>query len=98
MIRYKFNVLDAIKKRGITTYEIRTKKILSESTVAKLRNNDTTITVANIDTICKLLDCQPGDLLEYYEPETNKKSETTQDDDGELTAIDDEEYKKFLYS
>lgn len=63
---YKFNVLSALIEKGYTTYKIRKEKLLSESTVQKLRNEEP-ISWENIATICRLLDCQPGDIMEYVE-------------------------------
>lgn len=65
-IVYKFDVLDALKKNGYTTYRLRAEKIMSESTMQKLRKNDM-VAISNIEIICKLLSCQPGDVLEYVE-------------------------------
>lgn len=64
-IQYKINILDELKHKGFTTYRIRKEKILSEGTLQKFRNNDTAVTLGNIETICKLLDCQPSDIMEY---------------------------------
>ena len=61
---YKMNVLDALKAVGITTYKIRKEKLLSESTVQKLRNSEP-VSWENIEALCRLLNCQPGDILEY---------------------------------
>lgn len=69
-IKYKLNILDELKKAGYSTYRIRKEKLLSESTVQKFRNNEA-VSWDNIATICKLLNCQPGDILEY-ESDTNK--------------------------
>ncbi len=66
MVKYKFDVLEALKAKGYTTYKLRTAKLLSESTVQKLRRGEI-VAIANIDTICQLLNCQPGDILEYEE-------------------------------
>ncbi|MGN0576218.1 MAG: helix-turn-helix domain-containing protein [Ruminococcus sp.] len=65
-IKYKINVLDELKKAGYSTYKIRKEKLLSESTVQKFRNNES-VSWDNIATICKLLHCQPGDIMEYEE-------------------------------
>lgn len=65
-LKYKIDVLAALKEAGYTTYKIRQKKLLSESTVQKLRNNQP-IAWENIETICKLLNCQPGEIMEYQE-------------------------------
>ncbi len=62
-IRYKIDVLEALKKRGYSTYRIRTEKLLSESTVQKLRKREP-ISWENIESLCHLLSCQPGDILE----------------------------------
>ena len=69
-IQYKINILDELKNKGFTTYRIRKEKILSEGTLQKFRNNDTTVTLGNIETICKLLDCQPSDIMEYIPDES----------------------------
>lgn len=69
-IQYKINILDELKNKGFTTYRIRKEKILSEGTLQKFRNNDTTITLGNIETVCKLLDCQPSDIMEYIPDES----------------------------
>lgn len=71
-IKYKIDILAALKDAGYTTYRIRQEKLLSESTVQKLRKG-APLAWENIATICKLLHCQPGDLMEYVdEPEEVK--------------------------
>lgn len=61
---YKIDVLQALKDKGYTTYKLRQEKLLSESTLQKLRTNKG-IAWENIETLCKLLNCQPADLIEY---------------------------------
>jgi putative transcriptional regulator len=63
-LQYKINVLDALKEKGFTTYSLRKEKLLSESTIQKLRVGEG-VAWDNIETLCKLLDCDVGDLLEY---------------------------------
>ncbi len=67
-IRYKLDVLAALKERGFTTYKIRKEKLLSESTVQKLRKREP-LAWENIETLCRLLQCQPGDIVEYVPDE-----------------------------
>lgn len=55
------NLMDA---QGLTTYKIRKEKIISESTLQKIRENKA-ITTDSIASLCKALNCQPGDLMEY---------------------------------
>jgi len=65
-LAYKIDVLAQLKAVGYSTYRIRNEKILSESTVQKLRSGQS-IGWDNIEIICRLLRCQPGDILEYIE-------------------------------
>lgn len=67
-IKYKFNVLAALKEKGYTTSRIRKEKILSESTLQKFRTGEM-VSSDNIATLCKLLECQPGDIMEYVKEE-----------------------------
>lgn len=67
-IEYKIDVLAKLKEAGYSTYKIRKEKLLSESTVQKLRNCEP-LAWENISTLCRLLGCQPGDILEYVEDE-----------------------------
>ena len=63
-IVYKLDILEALKSKGYNTNRLRKEKLLSESVIQGLRENRY-ITLPNISTICSLLECQPGDLLEY---------------------------------
>ena len=67
-IKYKINVLDALKKAGYSTYRLRKEKILAESTMQKFRDGEI-VTADNLALVCSLLDCQPGDILEYVQDE-----------------------------
>ena len=67
-LRFKVDVLAALKEKGITTYQIRKEKLLSESTVQKLRAG-IGVSWENLETLCRLLDCQPYDLIEYVKKE-----------------------------
>ena len=53
-----------MKMDGLTSYRIRKEKIISESTLQRIRK-DGIITTEAIATLCDVLDCQPGDILEY---------------------------------
>ena len=71
MIQYKIDVMKTLKEKGFTSTQMRINKILSESTMSKLRNKDASITMKNLDVICKLLNCQPNDIIEYVPDEEN---------------------------
>ena len=67
-IRYKFDVLAALRAVGYTSYRIRREKLLAESTLQKFREGKP-VSTDNIGTLCKMLGCQPGDILEYRKEE-----------------------------
>lgn len=67
-IVYSKDILSELKHAGYTTYKLRTDKILSESTIQKLRRGDL-VSLENISIVCRLLCCQPGDLLNYVPDE-----------------------------
>lgn len=64
MIRYKLNILEAMRERGYTSYRVRRDKILGENTMQKIRTGNTSINLETLDILCGLLECQPGDLIE----------------------------------
>ncbi len=63
---YKTDIMNALKDKGFTSYKLRHDKLLSESTLQKLRNQEP-LAWKNLETLCKLLECQPADLIEYVE-------------------------------
>ena len=63
-IRYKIDILAALKDKGYNTNRIRKEKLLSEGTLQRLRDNEL-VNLATLGRICELLDCQPSDLVEY---------------------------------
>lgn len=64
MIVYTIDILDALKKRGYNTNRIRLENILSQSTLQKIRTGKY-ISIESLDTLCSLLQCQPGDIIAY---------------------------------
>ena len=68
MIKYKINVLDALKEAGYNTSVIRNKKLLGEKTLQYIRDGKM-IGITSIDTVCSLLQCQPGDIIEWVPDE-----------------------------
>lgn len=70
MIKYKIDILEALKEAGYSTYTLgKVDKVLPWSTIQKLRAGNTKITLETLNVVCNLLHCQPGDLLEFI-PDT----------------------------
>lgn len=71
MIRFKIDVLEALKSKGYTTTKIRNEKIFSEATLTNIRNNKP-VTTTTLNTICEILKKQPGFILEWVPDEESK--------------------------
>ena len=65
-IQYKVDILVELKKRGYSSTRIREEKLIGQSYLQQLRHGEL-VSWKTLDTICALLECQPGDLIEYVE-------------------------------
>lgn len=65
-VQYKMDVLAALKEAGYNTTRIRKEKLIGESMLQKIRRGEM-VSWSVFETICHLLNCQPGDLIEYVE-------------------------------
>ena len=57
-------MLEKLKEKDISSYTIRKNKIIGQETYKKIKSGGH-IDTRTLNAMCKLLDCQPGDLLEY---------------------------------
>lgn len=63
-IIYKIDVLKSLKEKGYNTSRLRKDKLLGEATIQKIREGQL-VSWANIDTICALLECDVGEVVEH---------------------------------
>ena len=56
--------MESLKNKGYTSYKLRKNKIFGEATMTKFRKKEY-INFDNLNILCNLLDCQPGDIIEY---------------------------------
>lgn len=73
-IVYKVDILAELKNKGITSYKMRKDKIMGERTMQQLRDKQL-VSWDTLTKICEMLDCQPGDLMEYV-PDTAADADT----------------------
>lgn len=72
MLRYKIDVMAAIKAAGYTTTQIKKGNYIDEETLIgenalnKIRHGKI-IGIKSLDQLCTMLHCQPGDLIEWVE-------------------------------
>ena len=65
-IRYKVDIMAKLKEEGYSSTKIREEKLIWQSYLQQLRHGEL-VSWKTLDTICSLLNCQPGDLLEYIQ-------------------------------
>ena len=63
-MRYKVDVIAVLKEAGYNTNRIRKEKIMGEAMLQKIRDGQM-VSWAALEKLCSLLDCQPGDLIEF---------------------------------
>jgi putative transcriptional regulator len=62
-------------KRKIGLMELAEKINITPANLSILKNNKAkAIRLSTLDEICKALDCQPGDILEYKEDEDGEEN------------------------
>lgn len=67
-ISYK-KLFDLLEQNGWTTYKIRKEKLIGQGTLTALKNGTGGLDSKTISRLCKTLNCQPGDIMEYI-PDT----------------------------
>ena len=63
-IRYKVDILAELKQKGYSSTKIREEKLIGQSYLQQIRHGEL-VSWKTLDTLCDLLDCQPGDLVEH---------------------------------
>lgn len=64
MLRYKIDVIKALKDAGYNSTVILNDRIIGQSAMQKLRHGEM-VGTRTLDQLCDLLHCQPGDLIEH---------------------------------
>lgn len=64
-LRWKIDITEALKHKGITSYRIRKDKLFGQKTLQDFRNGRVVLSYDLLDKLCELLDCQPADIIEY---------------------------------
>ena len=82
MIKYKDNFYKELKikamQKNILISELIDKKIFSASTLTKIKNGDTSITLKVINDLCNFMGCDIPDIIEYVK-------DTSEDGNGSNT-------------
>lgn len=73
MIIYKIDVIEELKKIGVTSTNAKESKIFAQSTFKKFKEKDTNISIDNLNKLCCLLEMQPRDIIKYIETENDSE-------------------------
>ena len=65
-LRYKIDILSALKNKGYSTTRSREEKLIGQSYLQQLRHGEL-VSWKTIDTLCRLLECNVGDIVEYVD-------------------------------
>ena len=58
-------LLNLLKEKNKTMYDLRKDKVVGTATLEKMRKGTGHVDTRSIESLCEYLDCQPGDLMEY---------------------------------
>ncbi len=59
-------LLAIFKERGITSYTIKKDNVIGQASYRKIQEGGH-IDTRTIESLCKYLHCQPGDIMEYVD-------------------------------
>jgi len=68
------DILKKLSAAGWSTYRLQKEKQISNGVISRLRTGES-ISTNTVDTICRLLHCQPNDIMEYIEVDVSEDSE-----------------------
>ena len=71
MIKYKIDIIQALKEKGYNTGRIKREKILPGQTLTNITDGKS-ISLDTLNKICCLLRCQPGDLIGWEATDDEK--------------------------
>ena len=63
-MKYKVDVIAALKDAGYNTGTIRKEKIMGEAMLQKIRSGQM-VSWATLETLCVLLECDVGDIIHF---------------------------------
>lgn len=68
-----------LEEKGISTYYLRQNKIMGQQTYYNLKNGKGNLGTETLEKLCCLLNCQPGDLMEYIPDNSQPSPSSTPD-------------------
>lgn len=66
MLKFKVDIIKLLKENGYNPARIRKERLIGEKTMQDMKTGIVPGT-KTIDTLCRILEMQPGNLLKYVE-------------------------------
>ena len=73
MLKYKFNMEEALERAKFNTYKAKTTGLLSQDTLKKIKAESTDISLKALNNLCLILDMPPGAILDFEVTEKEKE-------------------------
>ena len=73
MLEYKIDVINELRKAGINTTKAKKTGIFGQATMKKFKENDTSISLDNLNRLCCILEMQPRDIIKYVETDEDRE-------------------------
>ena len=62
-------MFDLLRERKLSMYTLRRDKVIGTETLEKMRKGIGHVDTRSIQSLCRYLSCQPGDIMEYVAEE-----------------------------
>lgn len=63
-IKYE-KFINLLEMKNMSIYQLKKDKVIGTATLDKIRKGEGHLDTRSIESICKYLNCQPGDIMEY---------------------------------
>lgn len=60
-------MLALLQEKGYTSYKIKKEGVIGQATLSHIKNGTGGLDHRSIEKLCRVLHCQPSDLMEYVE-------------------------------
>ena len=71
-------LLNLLSELNMSIYKLKSDKVIGTATIDKIRKGEGHIDTRSIESLCKYLDCQPGDIMEYVPDSGDEQEDETQ--------------------
>ena len=73
MLKFKVDIIDLLRENGYNPGRIRKEKLIGEKTMQDMKAGIVP-GIKTLDTLCMILEMQPGNLIKYTTEENTKNS------------------------